>query len=110
MAQTKVKAITRTTLAGSSLTSSYQAVNASGLDSACFRVAIYNTTNGDVDISYDGATTHDVVPASTLLVLNAQENAQPTGWLALFAKGQIVYVKGSSGSGNIYLSGYYVSY
>lgn len=109
MAQNKVKAIARTSLAGASLTGSYAPINASGLASACFLIRIYNTTAAAVDISYDGSTDADVVVANSYIEINAQENAQPNGNIALFPKGLIVYVKGSAGAGNVYVSGYYVS-
>ncbi len=109
MALNKVKAIARTSLAGSSLTSSYQAINTSGFGAACFKVAIYNTTNAAVDISYDGSTDHDVVPATSYIEVMSQTNAQPNSNIALFPIGTKVYVKGASAAGNVYLSGYYVS-
>jgi flagellar hook assembly protein FlgD len=109
MAHNKVKAITRTVLAGSSLTSSYQAINSGGLGAACFQITLFNTTNGVIDVSYDGSTNNDIIPANGSLTIAAQTNNQPSGHVALFAKGQVVYVKGSSGSGNVYLSGYYVA-
>lgn len=109
MAQNKVKATTRGTLAGSSLTTSYQAINATPFAGPCFRVAIYNTTAAAVDISYDGSTDHDVVPASSYIVIDAETNAQPTANMALFAKNLIVYVKGASAAGSVYVSGYYVT-
>lgn len=109
MAQNKVKAITRTVLAGSSLTSDYQPINTSGLEAACFMIHIVNTTAGALDISYDGSTDNDIVLGSNQLEVSSQTNAGPNNWVALFGKGQKVYVKGSSGSGNVYLSGYYVT-
>lgn len=109
MAQNKVKAITRTSLAGASLTASYQPVNTSGLPEACFLVRIYNTTSGAVDVSFDGSTDSDVMVANSYIEVSAQANAQPNGNVALFPKGLIVYVKGSAGAGNVYVSGYYVS-
>lgn len=108
MAQNKVHAVARTSIAGSSLTSSYQAINTSGLPNACFRISLLNTTSGAIDVSYDGSTDNDIIPASGgIVTINGQENAGPNSFVALFAKGQKVYVKGSSGSGNVYLSGYY---
>lgn len=109
MAQNKVKAVTRGTLAGMSLSSSYQAINATPFAGSCFRIAIYNTTNAAVDISYDGSTDHDVVPATSFIVIDAETNAQPAAHMALFAKNLIVYVKGASAAGSVYVSGYYVS-
>ena len=105
----KVKAIVRKTLAGSSLTGSYQAINPNGLDAACFEISLANTTGAVVDVSYDGSTDNDVITAGGTLKVEAQTNNQPAGHVALFAKGQVVYVKGTMGSGNVYLSGYYVS-
>jgi hypothetical protein len=110
MGQNRVKAITRTSIAGSSLSSSFQAINSSGLDAACFQITLLNTTSGNIDVSYDGSTTHDIIPATGSITIAAQTNNQPSAYTALFAKGQVVYVKGSSGTGSVYLSGYYVSY
>jgi hypothetical protein len=109
MAQNKVKAITRTSIAGSSLTSSFQAINSLGLDAACFQITLFNTTNGTIDVSYDGSTNNDIIPANGSITIAAQTNNQPSAHMALFAKGQVVYVKGSSGTGSVYLIGYYVS-
>jgi hypothetical protein len=109
MAKNKVKAATRGSLAGSSLTSSYQALNSTPFEGACFRVAIYNSTAAAVDISFDGTNTHDVVLANSSTVIDAQTNAQPTANVALFPKNLVVYVKGSAGAGTVYVSGYYVT-
>lgn len=109
MAQNKVKVATRGTLAGMSLTSSYQAINSTPFAGACFRVAVYNTTNGAIDISYNGTTDHDVVPAASYIVIDAQTNAQPSGDTALFPKNLVVYAKGSAAAGSVYTSGYYVT-
>lgn len=109
MAKNKVKAVTRGVLAGSSLTSSYQAINATPFVGACFRIALYNTTNGAVDISYDGSTDQEIIPPNFYIIIDAQANAQPSGNEALFAKNLVVYAKGSSGTGNVYVTGYYVA-
>jgi hypothetical protein len=104
----KVQAATLATKAGSALSSSYAAINANGLPEPCFLIRITNTTSGVVTISYDGSTDHDIIPANGFIEIDAQTNAQPPAWFTLFAKYQVVYVKGSSGSGNVYLSAYYV--
>jgi hypothetical protein len=109
MAQNKVKAATRGTLAGMSLSGTYQAINATPFAGPCFRIAIYNTTNGAIDISYDGSTDNDVVPATSFIVIDAQTNAQPNADMALFKKNLVVYAKGSSAAGTVYVSGYYVA-
>ncbi len=109
MAQNKVKAATRGSLAGMSVSSSYQAINSTPFVGACFRIAIYNTTNGAIDISFDGSTDHDVVPATSYIVIDAQTNAQPSAFTALFSKNLVVYAKGSAAAGTVYVSGYYVT-
>jgi hypothetical protein len=109
MAQNKVKAATRGTLAGLSVSGTYQAINTTPFVGPCFRVAIYNTTNSAVDISYDGIVDHDVVPATSYIVIDAQTNSQPNAYMALFKKGLTVYAKGSAAAGNVYVSGYYVA-
>lgn len=109
MAQNKVKAATRGLLAGASLTASYQAINATPFEGACFRIAIYNTTNAAVDISFNGTDNHDVVLTNSYIIVDAQTNAQPTAYVALFPKKLIVYAKGAAGAGNVYVSGYYTT-
>jgi hypothetical protein len=109
MAQNKVKAVTRGFLDGTTLSGTYQAINSTPFQAACFRIAIYNTTNAAVDISFDGTTDNDVVPATSFIVIDAQTNSQPNANTALFMNGLVVYVKGASGAGDIYVSGYYVS-
>lgn len=109
MAQNKVKAVTRTSLAGMSLSGTYQAINTSGLGEACFMIRLVNTTNGAVDVSYDGTNDHDVIPLTSYIEVSGQTNAQPQGWTAVFAKGQKIYVKGSAAAGSVYLSAYYVT-
>ncbi len=109
MAQNKVKAATRGILAGMSVTGTYQAVNATPFVGPCFRIAIYNTTNTAIDISFDGTTDHDVVPPTAYIVIDAQTNAQPTANMALFAKNLVIYAKGSAAAGSVYVSGYYVT-
>lgn len=104
----KVQAATLTSVAGSSLSSSYTVINTNGLPEPCFLIRITNTTSGAVTISLDGSTDHDIVPGSGSITIEAQTNAQPPAWFSLFGKYQKVWVKGSSGSGNVYLSAYYV--
>lgn len=108
MAQDKVKAITLTSIASSTVSGTYQAINPLGLTHACFLVRVMNASNQNVTLSYDGSTDNDVVLATSTLEVPCQTNSVPNNKVALFAKGQIIYVKGTAGTGNIYLSGYYV--
>jgi hypothetical protein len=104
----RVKAITLTSKASSTVTGSYAAINASGLTQACFLIRINNASNQAITISYDGTNDHDYLAANTALTFDFQANSQPNNFMALLALGTIVYVKGTAGTGTISLSGYYL--
>lgn len=89
------------------LLAGYMPINPGGLTEACFLIRIINNSDEDIDISYDGITDHDFLPMGETLEISFQNNSQPNNNVALIAKGTIVYVAGSGGSGTIYLAGYY---
>lgn len=92
----------------SGLSTSYQAINAGGLDNPCFLIRIVNNSNTDITISYDGVTDNEFVPTKTSIPINFQANSQPQAQSAILRKGTIVWVKGAGVStGLIYVSGYY---
>lgn len=96
------------TLAASSLSTSYAAINSSGLSQACAIIRIINNSNQDITISYDGTNDHDFVPKTTSVNLYFQSSSQPNNMVAKLAKGTVVYAKAAaSGTGNVYVSGYY---
>ena len=109
MAQNKVKAIALEMVASADLSGTYQPFSATGLPQACFLLRIINGSTAPITISYDGTTDNDFIQGSSTFEIAAQTNAQPSNWVALFAKGQLVYVKGTMGDGDVYLTGYYVS-
>lgn len=96
-----------TNIASSSVTGSYAAINASGLPNAVCVVRITNASTKDVTISYDGSNDHDYLVSGTVLLLFLQSNSQPNNFIANISKGTVVYVKGTGGTGNIYLAGWY---
>ncbi len=103
-----VKAIPLTSILSSALSGTYQAINSTGLPNACFLIKIINNSDEDITVSYNGSTDNDFIPKATVFQLPAQSNAQPNNYIAKFAIGTKVYVKGSAGmSGSIYLAGYY---
>jgi hypothetical protein len=109
MAQTSVKAIPRTDLNAAGVGPAYVAINPLGLQAACFVVRIINHSNIDLDISYDGVTTHDFIHANGEDYFFFQMNKQPKADEALMAKGTIVYVSSAgAGAGTVMLTGYYV--
>lgn len=61
-----------------------------------------------ITISYDGIHDHEFVASNSVFELPSQANSQPGAQIALFPKHTVVYLKGTAGTGNIYLSGYYV--
>lgn len=108
MAQDSVKALVLTSIASSTITGSYAAINTNGFEAAPFLIRIMNASNKDVTVSFDGVNDHDYVLAASTDMLPVQANSQPKAYLALFKKGTVVYVKGTAGTGNIFLSGFYV--
>lgn len=108
MAQNYVKALTLSTFAASSLSTSYQAVNSAGFSEPVFFMRLVNDTNQDVTISYDGVNDNEYVAAGDTFEFPNQANSQPQAQLALWRKGTVVYVKAAaSGTGTLTLSGYY---
>lgn len=104
-------AIDYTLIDASTLTSTYQAINANGLDQPCWLIRIINDSTKGVHISYDGTDNHEYVPSGQTAAINSQTNSQPNNNVALFARGLIVYAaipEGSmAGTGDIYVVGYY---
>lgn len=107
MAQLAVKAIELQSFDSASLLGTYQAINPNGLDQACFMIEIINGGTTAITISYDGTTDNDVVFANSIKQIATPINTIPNSRGALFKKGQIVWVKGTAGIGNIGLAGYY---
>lgn len=102
-----VRAIPLTTIASSTVSGAYAAINPNGLPNSCFMIEIINASSMAITVSYDGSTDNDFVPANTVRMLEFQTNAQPNNWQASLAQGTIVYVKGTAGTGNVYLAGYF---
>lgn len=102
-----VKAIPLTSIDSATVSSSYQAINAGGLPHPCFLIRIANNSTQPVTISYDGSTDNEFVLDNYTLEVPFAVAAQPGATPPVFQKGWTVYVKGTAGTGNIYLSGYY---
>ena len=102
-----VKAIPLTTIASSTLTGTYQAINALGLGFPCFVLRLNSTSTTAVTVSYDGTTDHEFLLNGATLQIMTQTNSN-VSTNAMFSASTKVYVKGTAGTGNIYLSGYYL--
>ena len=99
-----IKPIPLTNIASSTVSGTYAAINSSGLANPCFLIRIINNSTQDVTVSYDGVNDHEFVPKATTVAVTGQANVPQFGTFSAFT---VVYVKGTAGTGNIYLSGYY---
>jgi len=109
MAQNSVKPFQLTTILSSTLIlNTYQAINPNGFEEAPFFIRIANGSTQIVVISYDGINDHEIVLINSAFDFPSQANAQPNAKVALFPKHTVVYARGTAGTGNITLSGYYV--
>jgi len=90
-----------------SLSGTYQAINSGGLEQPCFFLRIVNDSNVDITVSFDGTNDNEFIPAGQQFELNSQSNNRPSNHVANFGKGTTIWIKGNSGTGLIYLSGYY---
>ena len=68
---------------------------------------INNATTMPITISYDGVTDNEYLAAGQVLNLEAQTNSLPSSFACNIKNGTIIYFKGSAGTGNVYVSGYY---
>ena len=104
----RVEAATLASFLGSALTTAYQVVNTSGLPAPCFMLRIINSSSLPITISYDGSTSHDILPTLETLQITTQNNSLPYTGVALFPKKMKVYVKSTgAGTGTIWVTAYY---
>lgn len=108
MAQNSVKSFTLSSVLSSTVTALYAPLNGAGFSHAPFFVRIINASSQAITVSYDGVNDHEFILSNTIFELPSQTNSQPNAHMALFPKHTIVYIKGTAGTGTIYLSGYYV--
>lgn len=108
MAQNSVKAFVLSSLASASVTGTYAPINSAGFPQAPFFIRIVNASSMAVTVSYDGVNDNEFIPSGGVFDLPSQTNSQPNAHVALLPKGTVVYIKGTAGTGSVYLSGYYV--
>lgn len=92
----------------STLTGSYQAIDASGFDSPCVIVKMYNGGSVAVTVSWDGTNDHDYMPSGSTLILDITSNSQRANQKFVAESGQKIYLKGSAGTGSFYLAAWRV--
>ncbi len=108
MAQNSVKPLKLTSMLSSAIASIYNPIDNKGFAEAPFFIRINNASSNAITVSYNGIDDHEFIPANSIFELPSQANSQPGAQVALFPKHTIVFIKGTAGTGNIYLSGYYV--
>lgn len=86
---------------------SWTAFDLGGIEGACFFIRFNNDSTKDVEISYDGITAHDFIHSYTDFSINFQSNSSPNNQVSKLAKGTKIYISGTAGTGNVYLSGFY---
>ena len=92
----------RRSRAGSTFDNTYQTLGNPISDPAVM-IKIVNNTNQDLDISTDGTTDHDFVPANSFTLYDFRTNKGEENDFML-PKGKQIYVKGAAvGTGNVYL-------
>ena len=95
------------TFESASLTSSYQLVG-SVFTYPVRIMKITSTSTTDVLVSWDGINDHEIIPAGSFLLLDVSANRE-TSQICEISKGTSILVKGTAGTGNIYISTYVVT-
>ena len=94
----------------STLGGTYAALNGTGFGDDIKILKIYNEGTDGIDISYDGTTDHDYFPAGATVIIDFQANHADTAsfgsGMLRGRKGQVIYGKGTAGTGNLYIIGY----
>lgn len=88
-------------------TGSYQTLG-SVLTFPCSIVKIINNSTVLVTISTDGSNDHDVLPASSFTLYDITSDSPQEGGSIFVEKGRQYYVKGSAGTGLVYLVTQYI--
>lgn len=99
-----------TSFAGMNLAANYTIYAGNGFQAPVKILQIYNASNVGVTISFDGITQNAFMPALGTLIVDLQTNhynssAYGSGTLNI-AIGQIIYGKGTAGTGNLYIMGF----
>jgi hypothetical protein len=97
LAYEQLRSINSSTLSGS-----YQAVGTSFAHPICIMKMVNNSTSL-VTVSVDGVNDYDVLPATSFFLYDATTNASKRNDVLVFPQGTQIYVKGSAGTGLIYL-------
>lgn len=88
----------------------YQALNGTGFSDDIKILKFYNGGTQNVTISYDNVSDHDFFPSGSTQIIDLQANHMSNSSYGSGRKngrkGQIIYGKGTAGTGNFYIIGY----
>ena len=104
MIRDRIKPMVMAEFDSSSLTGGYDFVFKTTIPLCILKV--YNTSDVDVIISYDGSNDHDFCFADAREITYFQQANIPNNQKSLLPKGTTIYIKGQAGQGNIYIAGY----
>lgn len=94
--------------ASASLTSSYQLIQS--VFSYPVRIMkITSTSSTDVTVSWNGVDDHEYIVAGSFLLIDVSANREASQ-ICEIAKGTSILIKGTAGTGNIYVSTYVVKF
>lgn len=88
-----------------SFTGNYQALG-TPLSNGARIVKFTNASSVTVTISWDGVNDNEILPANSFVLLDVSSNKENSQYIEV-KMGTQFYAKGSSGTGNLYLSVYY---
>ncbi len=92
------------------LTGTYASMNGAGFLYPIKLLKIYNGSTVGVTVSYSGTTDEDYFPAGATQIFDIQANhrcnANDSSGQLTGRQGQIMYAKGTAGTGNLYIIGY----
>ena len=79
-------------------------VSSGGFDTDLAIYKLYNSSSNDIDVSYDGSTDNDIIPAGGTLIMDIQANKE--GDRAAWPASRELFVKGTASAGTLYETGY----
>ncbi len=95
---------------GLNLAASYAIYTGNGFQFPVKLLIMYNGGTTAVQLSYDGVTNNDIMPAGSTRIMDLQsdhaDNGSSGAGTLVGRQGQIIYGLGTAGTGNFYIVGY----
>lgn len=93
------------TFNSASLTSSYQAIGS--LANSARIIKFKNVSTVPVTLSWDGVHDHETLAVNETMIIDVSTNREVATQILEVVANQTFFVKGSAGTGSIYISSYY---